>query len=149
MNTLVCAIDSTKDSNIPSAYNFSNSGDKDDVVSGIGIDGVVIETPISGAGADPFFPAVYGGVTNVEMELSHLEGTFDACLGHVGPGNDPYHYHFMPPCLASPNLINSSSSLKLCTNISSCKADMRTYSEGVYTTAGKNTLTPVGISKDG
>lgn len=66
---------------------------------GVALDGVVLLNGDSKDGIDPFYPAVYGRVTNITGELDGV----DECLGHPTPGS-LYHYHFMPPCVANPNL---------------------------------------------
>jgi hypothetical protein len=54
----------------------------------------------------------------------------------------------MPPCVANTNLWKTVGNVG-CNSITACAKDLRTYSEGVYTTAGLTSLSPIGISKDG
>jgi hypothetical protein len=72
-----------------------------DLASAVAVatDGVVILNALSRDGVDPYYPAVYGKVTNT---TAVLEGV-DECLGHPTSGS-LYHYHFLSPCLANPNM---------------------------------------------
>lgn len=86
-------------------------------------------------------------MTSAQFTSYTSMGGADYCLGHPS-FTYIYHYHFMPPCIANPNL-NLSTGIVACSNNTACKADVRTYSESAYTSAGKNTLQPIGIAKDG
>jgi len=109
---------------------------------GVALNGVVYFTAATNKNIDPFYPAVYNGVTDIEA----AKETTDECIGHPGP-QLLYHYHFMPPCVANSTLYKAGNTI--CTNITACASDPRTYSENIFTAAGKNNLQPIGIGKDG
>lgn len=99
MNALICNIEETQDSNLPTAANYSTVSNMNlDTLVGVSLSGASLLNAIDLDGVDPFFPAVYGSVTNISNEK---EG-YDECLGHPNP-QYLYHYHFMPPCVANPN----------------------------------------------
>jgi hypothetical protein len=100
------------DTNVPSSANFTNIGPERILpVNGISLVGVRFETAENMNGVDPFFPAAYGSVTDPVAETAPLVMTYDACLGHTDD-KGKMHFHFMPPCIAAPNTINSTTTIK-------------------------------------
>ena len=74
---------------------------------GVATSGIMMFNGISGEGGDPFYPNVYGKVT--EDNIANAVEKTDGCLGHPQV-QGIYHYHSASPCIADPNtkLINSS-----------------------------------------
>ena len=80
MDSLICNIKRSADENIPKASGFKLNGDKMMTSWGIATSGVNMFNGISGEGADPFYPRVYGKVT--EDNIANAVEKTDACLGH-------------------------------------------------------------------
>lgn len=69
----------SNDQNIPNSAGYVNKG-KDRMNTGWGIakSGVMIFNGISGEGVDPFYPSIYGSVT----DLNKAQEKVDRCLAH-------------------------------------------------------------------
>ena len=79
LDAIVCNIDEVTDSSVPTAAGYTSTGSTSlDTHSAITMSGVSILGPVSLNDVDPFYPAIYGTVTNTE---NAKEG-FDMCLGH-------------------------------------------------------------------
>jgi len=130
--SIVCNINNQ--ASVPSGSNYVlNSGSTQlNTLAGISIDGVSIFNVNSANNVDPFFPA--GG---------YAVETVDACLGHPSPSNNAYHYHAASGCAFTA----SNSSILSCTSTAACNSNVATYS--VSTFSSHNTLTVIGIAKDG
>jgi hypothetical protein len=138
---LLCDEDWALDSGIDSDSLFgTNSGNTLtlDTYVGIGLDGVMLKTAVTPNDVDPYYPVVYGDVTDADSE----EETVDICLGHVDD-EGLYVYHTMSPCIGSSTLSNFP---KTCDDVSACKKDHLTYALGKFSNTENK---PIGIAKDG
>ena len=132
VNTLLCE-SSTQNSDVPSAYLFDSKGTASlQGVSGIALDGVVYQNQIGVNGVDPFYPAVYGSVTDPASAVTKV----DLCLGRPG-GEGMYNYKSMSPCVAKPGSQEAGECGSGC--------DVATQSVVGY----EKELTVIGIAKDG
>ena len=65
VNSLVCNIQGSSDSQIPSQVNYNNYGSTSiNTAWGIATSGMALFNSITSHGVDPFYPAVYGTVTD-------------------------------------------------------------------------------------
>ena len=80
LNSLLCNIMRSKDSNIPlfAEYERASGSNSQNTGWGIATSGIMIYNGISGEGVDPFYPAAYGDVT----DPSELKEKVDWCLAH-------------------------------------------------------------------
>jgi hypothetical protein len=140
VDSLICDIESTSDSNIASDADYSLIGTTNiDTAIGVGLDGVMLFNGISAEGVDPLFPAVYGSVTDADS----AKEMFDMCLGHP---DDTYFYHVhaFAPCIGDSTIAETP---EPCASIDSCTNTPITYGEDAY--SDEEDLFPIGIMKDG
>lgn len=79
VDSLICNILRSADSNIPSASNYVlNSGTAQNTAWGIAVTGMLMFSAASAEGVDPFYPAVYGTVT----DASSVVEVVDSCSCH-------------------------------------------------------------------
>ena len=98
VNSLICNIMRSRDSNIPSSSGFTNNGDTHNTAWGVAQTGVLMFNAVSGEGVDPFYPAAYGSVTDPSAVVEKV----DACLAHP-QRYGVFHYHSAPICLPNPS----------------------------------------------
>jgi hypothetical protein len=80
LDSLICNIKRSADANIPTGSAFKNNGDKMETSWGIATSGVNMFNGLSAEGSDPFYPRVYGKIT--EDNLANAVERMDACTGH-------------------------------------------------------------------
>ena len=68
----------SKDSNVPSASGFTNTGQSQNTVWAVAKTGVLIMSGVSIEGVDPFYPAKYGSVSDPASVVERV----DSCLAH-------------------------------------------------------------------
>ena len=98
VNSLVCNIMRSADSNIPSSAGYQNRGQAQNTVWGVAKTGTLIMSGLSIEGVDPFYPAAYGSVTDPS---SVVEKT-DNCLAHPQVAGI-FHYHTATNCIPDPS----------------------------------------------
>ena len=134
VNDQVCDIQAH--STVPSASHFTLKGSSSmRVVAGIALDGVAYMNHMSAFGVDPFYPSVYGQVSDPAQAVEKV----DLCLGHPQAAGI-YHYHSLSPCIADP----TSQSVNPCNAKNGCN-DFAEHSVTGY----KRELMVIGIAKDG
>jgi hypothetical protein len=77
---LICNIKRSSDANIPKASAFKNNGDKIMTAWGVSTSGILMFNGLSGEGSDPFYPRVWGKVT--DDNIGNATERTDDCLGH-------------------------------------------------------------------
>ena len=107
-----------------------------DTSVGITITGINMFNALSADDVDPYYPAVYGHVTNITEATEHV----DLCLGHPNPMGNTYHYHIPSPCMWDKNIARVP-----CTEENDCdpKTNMLESFED------RKQLTVIGIARDG
>ena len=95
VDSLVCNIMRSKDSNIPSISSYTLTSDSDTINTawGVATTGSLLFSSLSGEGVDPFYPSVYGTVTDPDSVLEKV----DSCLQHPQP-QGVFHYHTVQAC---------------------------------------------------
>ena len=96
---MICDITTPKDSNVPSNAQLVNTGSSFETSWGVSTTGALFFGALSMNLVDPYYPDIYGSVTN---KTDALEKT-DWCLAHPEE-NGAYHYHIASPCLANSSL---------------------------------------------
>lgn len=66
VDSLLCNIMRSRDANIPRKADYENNGESFNTGWGIATSGVQIFNAISAMGVDPFYPAKYGTVTDLD-----------------------------------------------------------------------------------
>jgi len=106
---------------------------------GVAISGGFFFNALSLNEVDPFYPAVYGTVTNITSAVEKI----DTCLMH--PAGPWLHYHMLSPCIGTPSMGDT---LTLCDANAACKKDMVSYVlTGFDSATDRNKV--LGIARDG
>lgn len=78
---MICNIKRSDNANIPKASDFKvNAGSKMMTSWGVATSGIQMFNGLSAEGSDPFYPRVYGKVT--EDNIANAVERTDGCLGH-------------------------------------------------------------------
>lgn len=131
----MCDIMASGDRKIPKSVDYTrNTPRPEGTAWGVATSGVLLFTGISAEGVDPFYPAVYGSVTNPDA----VKEKVDWCLAHPQV-TGIFHYHSASPCLAN------------ATEWEDRGPPMRQDIKDLMQVAWKEVSwdTPAGISKDG
>jgi hypothetical protein len=79
VNSLICNIVRSADTNIPSASKYvNNAGAAQNTAWGVSVTGVLMFSSSSAEGVDPFYPAAYGSVTDPSTVTEKVDG----CMSH-------------------------------------------------------------------
>ena len=96
VNSLICNILRSADSNIPAESNYvKNSGSAKNTAWGISTTGLLMFSSASAEGVDPFYPSIYGDVTDPDSVVEAVDG----CLSHPQAAGI-MHYHSASTCVA-------------------------------------------------
>lgn len=133
---MLCDIMRTSNYNIPRESKPIQHGSNMDTSVGITITGINMFNALSADDVDPYYPAIYGKVTNITAATEHV----DKCLGHPNPMGLTYHYHIPSPCMWDKNI-----DLAPCTKENDC--DPKTNMLESF--ADKKERTVIGIARDG
>lgn len=88
---------------------------------------------------DPFYPAIYGTVTNITAAKEKI----DSCLMH--PSGPWLHYHILSPCIGNHALGDT---LTLCDGNAACSKDLKSYILTGFSSTNDR-LKVVGMARDG
>ena len=136
VNAILCEI--KIHSNAPAASETTIKGSSSmNAVTGLSLDGVAYMNQMSIEGVDPFYPSVYGSVTDPSAVVEKV----DMCLGHP-QASGIYHYHTLSPCVIAPD----SQPVQPCNARNGCD-DFATHAISTY--ANPKELVLIGIAKDG
>ena len=135
VNNVLCDIMRTANRNIPTESKPIQHGNNMDTSVGTTITGVNMYNALSADDVDPYYPAVYGHVTNITEATEHV----DFCLGHPNPPLT-YHYHIGSPCL-----FGEPSQNKPCLAEYGC--DAKTFFNAAFDKEKKPMV--IGIARDG
>ena len=94
LNELLCNIYVSSNDKVPSEASFEELSTADDVSWGIAVTGTSLFNGVSLNSVDPFYPAVYGTVTDPDSEVEVV----DWCLCHPQTAG-VLHYHSASTCI--------------------------------------------------
>ena len=82
VNTLICDIQKSADSKIPTSAGYTNIGTTYNTMWVVATSGVIIANGISAELADPFYPGIYSGNEKKCTSVSACTEKVDNCLAH-------------------------------------------------------------------
>ena len=105
VNALLCNIMRSHSNSIPKETAFkANEGEsKMHTAWGVAVTGAMIFNGISGEGVDPYYPAKYGRVTDLQKATERV----DRCLSHPAGRSGMLHYHTVSTWAANASLASS------------------------------------------